>query len=126
MSYNGEAPAQRRVLPLSSKTQAVLDALVHANEQIRKLYEPALAVAAAINLVRSGNTGMAPFIGAGGVVLSKALEPLIDRFGEGEMTFNEVFERIGIPVVSFEDLPDVVDVETPACPEDAWADDGGQ
>ncbi len=131
MAFNGEAPPSGERLPQSAKTQEVLDFLEQAENSapgneggdngalaleglLRALYEPALAVAAAINLVRQGNAGMAPFIGAAGVVLSQALEPLVVHFGDTELEFEDAFERIGVPVVRFADLPDVPDVETPA------------
>jgi hypothetical protein len=132
MGHNGEAPAEGRGLPLSAKAQEVLDDLERLHKAgngpqvdyagtthaltalLNDLYQPALAVAAAINHVRQGNTGMAPFIGAAGVVLSQALEPLVEHFNDGQTTFEEVFERIGIPVVKYGDLPDVPNVETPA------------
>lgn len=135
MGFNGEAPAQSRGLPLSPKAAEVLAFLekrsailsaapmgdADADEVpevdmrlLRALYEPALAIAAAVNLVRQGNLGMAPFVGAAGSVLTQALEPLVEHFGDRETTFEQVFERIGIPVVPFADLPDAPDVETPA------------
>lgn len=109
---NEEARAEARDLIEQELTPSI--ETIRADEQLRKLYEPALAAAAAINLVRTGNAGMAPFVGAAGVVLSGALEPLIKHFGDGEMTFKQVFGRIGIPVVAFSDLPDAPEVETPA------------
>ena len=128
MGYNGAPPPDKAgALPLSPKTREVLDHLetmqqsddkADAEDLLRALYEPALAVAAAVNLVRAGNAGMAPFIGAGGVVLSQALEPLVEHFGDTEVTFEEAFERIGVPVVRFNDLPDEPEVETPAADEE--------
>jgi hypothetical protein len=118
MAFDGTPPPSGGGFPTSPKTQEVLDALdemegsynqASSDALLRALYEPALAVAAAVNLVRSGNAGMAPFIGAGGSVLSQALEPLIEHFGD-----QEAFSRIGVPVVPFSDLPDVPEVETPA------------
>jgi hypothetical protein len=131
MGFNGEAPAQSRGLPLSPKAQEVLtilealpeqqdakNATLVADDLLRSLYEPALAVAAAINLVRQGNTGMAPFVGSAGVVLSQALGPLVEHFGDEDLGFEQAFERIGIPVVRYTDLPDVPEVETPAAAEE--------
>jgi hypothetical protein len=136
MGYDGAPPASRRGLPQSQKTQEVLDflesvkeleshdtrsgfeaATVIQEDLLKALYEPALAVAAAINLVRQGNTGMAPFVGAGGVVLSEALVPLVEHFGDTQLGFEEAFERIGVPVVPFSALPDEPEVETPAVEE---------
>lgn len=135
MGFNGMPPPDKgAALRRSEKTQQVLDLLAEqANAAssreggddgalalaglLQAVYEPALAVAAAINLVRQGNTGMAPFVGAAGVILSQTLEPLVDYFEDQEVTFEQVFERIGIPVVRFSDLPDAPDVETPATEE---------
>ena len=138
MGYDGQPPAPSRGLPLSPKTQEVLDDLARWREagqqgdyagtahaltgMLKTVYEPALAVAVAINLVRAGNAGMAPFIGAGGVLLSQALEPLVEHFEDQDLTFEQAFERIGVSVVPFSDLPDAPEVETPAVDEDAILD----
>lgn len=124
MAFDGTPPPKGGGFPASAKTQEVLDLLaeVEASNRdgdiienlLRALYEPALAVAAAINHVRQGRVGMAPFVGAGGVILSQALEPLVEHFGDSDLSFEAAFERIGIPVVPFADLPDVPEVQTPA------------
>jgi hypothetical protein len=132
MAYDGTPPPDKgATLPTSEKTQEVLDHLAAIKREpimgdaaldrdalLQALYEPALAAASAINLVRQGNAGMAPFIGAAGVVLSQALAPLVEHFGDQDLTFEQAFERIGIPVVRFSDLPNVPDVETPAADDD--------
>lgn len=138
MAFDGAPPPSGGGFTTSPKTQEVLTLLrvqekarqdggdrIQVDESLlRALYEPALAVAAAITHVREGRVGMAPFVGAGGVVLAQALIPLIEHFSDQELSFEDAFNRIGIPVVAFSDLPDAPEVQTPATQEDTREDLG--
>lgn len=78
--------------------------------ELRALYTPAMALVMALLLTRMGHGWAAGVVPAAAKMVSVALIPLQQRYGDVETDARVIFERAGIPIIDVT-LPEV---ETPA------------